>query len=675
MPGLELLMTFRQLIVPPPKLAPSTAVVVGAQLPAWSETTQLSRRSLPPSPVPSPSRCAAPYPLQLFLRSPVAIAAVFTVVTTVSTTSFTAQVESNVKSSLGTALQGAMKYITDPLLKSVSYVTQLKQMIELRPEAYGCDDSVTTFPGSTGTVGFYFEAGMYALQHPTLFNVFQSRTSHRYFEPNSTPLGISCTVSISRNLLQLFVNNTRSLEKYTNGSYFDTLGSVPRNVSVNFQNVNELALMRAAFSTNTSKWLSDSIAQGISGLAGPANKYSYVAAVNYTEGSSDVWVVGIDHNLADLQSTLLAATPPITVGQDTVPSQVSGAHTTMYDLNDMLVMASTHADVPVAPSYGEMYKAGKTPSSAVNDAFNRAISICGDSGCTEAVVHIDSHTVHTAYRIIISDAKLHLMMVSSVPRSFFFADADRSFAVSVGLSVGCCVLIIGACVALLALIHRPLNTLKDNMMLAAELHNDRVNHTSTYLRDIADLSAVFDGMNQQLLIARSFVPEAVLLGKTDDSHDITDDEGAAHVTSSCRETAASKPPSSSSRAAHGVIIEGTNNTSTSNNSSNGMSKLFNIAEKRVGVLSLNLIGFHALCAPERHLTRTHKITDISTTLLAAAVACSHQERGVMDSFHGDHFTLTFNASRAVAGPLAAAVRTANAFIRNVSVMYTPTTRH
>ena len=56
-------------------------------------------------------------------------------------------------------------------------------------------------------------------------------------------------------------------------------------------------------------------------------------------------------------------------------------------------------------------------------------------------------------------------------------------------------------------------------MEAAELHNDRVVHTSTYLRDVAQLSAVFDGMNQQLLIARSFVPEAVLLGKTDDSHD------------------------------------------------------------------------------------------------------------------------------------------------------------
>ena len=96
-----------------------------------------------------------------------------------------------------------------------------------------------------------------------------------------------------------------------------------------------------------------------------------------------------------------------------------------------------------------------------------------------------------------------------------------------------------------------------------------------------------------------------------------------------------------------------------------MAKLFNIAEKRVAVLSLNLLGFHALCAPDRQATRAQRINEISTALLTMAVACAHSERGVMDSFHGDHFVLTFNASRAVAGPLAAAVRTANTFIQVV----------
>ena len=38
----------------------------------------------------------------------------------------------------------------------------------------------------------------------------------------------------------------------------------------------------------------------------------------------------------------------------------------------------------------------------------------------------------------------------------------------------------------------------------------------------------------------------------------------------------------------------------------------------------------------------------------------------MDSFHGDHFILTFNASRVVAGPLAAAIRTAHLITAEVA---------
>eukprot|EP00658_Telonema_sp_P-2_P006747 TRINITY_DN12546_c0_g1_i2.p1 TRINITY_DN12546_c0_g1~~TRINITY_DN12546_c0_g1_i2.p1 ORF type:complete len:257 (-),score=54.53 TRINITY_DN12546_c0_g1_i2:120-890(-) len=204
------------------------------------------------------------------------------------------------------------------------------------------------------------------------------------------------------------------------------------------------------------------------------------------------------------------------------------------------------------------------------------------------------------------------------------------------------------------------------MMLAAELHNDRVEHTPSYLREIEVLSAVFDGMNQQLLIARSFVPEAVLLGKTEDSQEAEDGEDADDEGSVFAGTGTDKSNNTGNAAETdpGSTVNGTNATNTTV-SSGGMAKLFNIAEKRVAVLSLNLLSFHALCAPDRQASRAQRINEVSTTLLTLAVASAHEERGVMDSFHGDHFVITFNASRAVAGPLAAAVRTANAFIRRV----------
>eukprot|EP00658_Telonema_sp_P-2_P009975 TRINITY_DN13727_c0_g1_i1.p2 TRINITY_DN13727_c0_g1~~TRINITY_DN13727_c0_g1_i1.p2 ORF type:complete len:181 (-),score=32.33 TRINITY_DN13727_c0_g1_i1:73-615(-) len=60
-----------------------------------------------------------------------------------------------------------------------------------------------------------------------------------------------------------------------------------------------------------------------------------------------------------------------------------------------------------------------------------------------------------------------------------------------------------------------------------------------------------------------------------------------------------------------------------------------------------------------------RVNDVSSKLLTIVVQAAQHERGVMDSFHGDHFLLTFNASRPVASSLAAAIRTANAVVDEV----------
>jgi hypothetical protein len=322
--------------------------------------------------------------------------------------------------------------------------------------------------------------------------------------------------------------------------------------------------------------------------------------------------------------------------------------------------------MPLVDGSGRLFATNAAPVSEVNEAYRDALARCpGNDSCYDrALVTIEGSVVHVAYRVNYADSDLHLLVVTCVPREYFFAEADQTFRVTLGLSIGCCVLVVGGCVALLLLIQRPLSSLQDNMVLAAELHNDRVEHTTTYLRDIARLSAVFDGMNQQLLIARSFVPEAVLLGRSEDSQEDAGDEGSM----SCGDTGSV----ATARVVRGVMqhdepestMEGTEMTATTT-SSGGMSKLFNVSEKRVGVLSLNLVGFHGLCAPHRQASRAQRIQEVSTELLSLAVACAHRERGVMDSFHGDHFVLTYNASRAVGTPLAAAVRSGNLFIEEV----------
>ena len=278
--------------------------------------------------------------------------------------------------------------------------------------------------------------------------------------------------------------------------------------------------------------------------------------------------------------------------------------------------------------------------------------------CKETSIVFEGDMIWATLSVVDPDSGLGLLIVTGVPRKPFFATADATLLTTIMVAVGCCVLLVVGCVLLLWVIYQPIASLGVNMMLAAELHNDRVEHTRTYLRDISKLSSIFDQMNQQLLVARSFVPEAVLLGKTEDSQEgnDADDEG------SVAEGTASRSQQSHVKSVEVTATEGTGQTTSSGGN---ITKLFNIAEKRVGVLSLNLVGFHEMCAPSRQSNRTRRMQDITTSLLTLAVASSHGERGVMDSFHGDHFTITFNASRVVAGPLAAAVRTGNSFIRQV----------
>ena len=87
-----------------------------------------------------------------------------------------------------------------------------------------------------------------------------------------------------------------------------------------------------------------------------------------------------------------------------------------------------------------------------------------------------------------------------MPRKHFFAEADATLLATILVAAGCCVLLVVGCALLLAVIYRPLASLGMSMLYAAELHNDRVEHTRTYLREISTLSSIFDQMNQQLLV-------------------------------------------------------------------------------------------------------------------------------------------------------------------------------
>ena len=587
----------------------------------------------------------------------IVIAAVFGLTTTLSITLFNKQISNGVKTTLSAGLEGTMTYLSGELSATVSMVGQYRDLIEEDPASYACDDGSFTFPGNTSNAGFLKIAGFFAVQRPDLRYIYQSRQSNRYWYPDGRRTTILCMIDPLGKRLRYFINSTSS--SVTWNSTKDLVNPMSLvGPPFAYSNLSRTTIETDPFKSTGYWWAPAVISPDLRGVAVPT-KFSLFASVKNPDVPDAKWGVGIDHSLVNFRTILLRGTPPVQLSDDSsTPTQYEGAHTTIYDEVTKILLSSTHADVGLTTDDGSaMWKAGKSPSAEVNEAYFRALAQCPRESCTRAVVEIGSENIHSFYNLIDNKTNLHLFVVSVVPKKHYFAESDRVFAITLSLACGCCLLVVAGCIVLLLLIYRPIAGLKSNMLLAAELHNDKVEHSPSYLREINNVSKVFDQMNQQLLIARSFVPEAVLLGKLDDGHEGDDDDEGSIMP------AASEKRSQSGSAFDNTTANaaaGNTEKTTSTNSSGGMAKLFNVAEKRVGVLSLNLLNFHALCA-----SRSQRIHDVTTTLLTMVLGCAHNERGVMDSFHGDHFVLTFNASRAVAGPLTAAARTANAFIRQV----------
>ena len=618
----------------------------------------------------TPACCTTPIPA-IFAVACLVIAGAFAANTAAPLVTFYSQLTTNIKHSFAQGLEGSMKYITDPLDQTVVFVNQMKDMIEASPQSYACDDSMfgTSFPGNASNGGFFYEAGMYALQRPTLRYIYQTVHATHFTYPGGSPIPTVCLLDPSSKRAYIFANSSGVYRTFANRSDIAKMTVSGTASKINY-NINSSTLSYDTIAYNTSTWVSGVI-PNFGGSGAALTKYAFIVPIVSTNPSVLKWGLGVDHTMRSLETTLLKGTPPITVGDDvTTPSQYSGSHTTLYDLNANLLMASTHEEVPVVKDSATLWTAGQSPVAVVNNAYQRAIQYCSSSSaCRIPFVSVDGNEIFAAYRVVSAASKLNLLVVSSVPRHHFFAEVDSTLIMAVCLACGCTFLVIVGCIVLSIFIFRPLASLSTNMLEAAELHNDRVEHTHSYLREIATVSAVFDQMNQQLLIARSFVPEAVLLGKTEDSQeDAGDDEGSVEQSGDRHSPRHASAKTLSRGPLEASSVGGSSATRTTNSSNNtgAMTKLFNISEKRVAVLSVNLIGFHRLCASDRPSTKASNVHDVSTALLSAVVACAHQERGVMDSFHGDHFILTFNASRVVAGPLAAAIRTAHLIIEEVN---------
>ena len=569
-----------------------------------------------------PSCCSVPIGV-VFAAAGFLIAAALGANCALSGINFQQHVKSNVHNEVSAGLEGMVLALKGSLTESVSKAVEFQMMIESNPNKYACDDAIpNSFPGNTSNANFLELAAMYALPKTNLLFIYQVRSSKRFVNADGTPVPLMCVVEASSKRLYYFVNRTVLGTSFVNAGTVQSLRSLPTTINVTFDARNT-QLVTNPMSGIGPRWVPGVLPISLA-ASGTSTTLTHFQSITDPAHPGANWSIGIQNSLKNVRSMLLRGTPPINLANLSARGNAfSGAHTTLYHFDSKLLLASTSDLIPfVRPVTRDMWPAGNTNDPSVNEGYKRATIACPHvDSCKDTSIVFDGDMIWATLSVVDPDSNLGLLVVTGVPRKHFFAEADATLLATILVAAGCCVLLVVGCALLLVVIYRPLASLGMNMLHAAELHNDRVEHTRTYLREISTLSSIFDQMNQQLLVARSFVPEAVLLGKTEDAsrEEGVDDEGSILGEGTRASVATSRSLKSRSGVFDEIATEGSGATESSGDN---IAKLFNVCEKRVGVLSLNLVGLHDMCAPGRQSNRTRRVQEITASLLTLALAGS-----------------------------------------------------
>ena len=605
------------------------------------------------SPLPT-KPCAAPL-WALFAAGCVLVVLSFATVATYSGIQFTTNINSAVDSNVELALRGAMQTISNPLAESARYLGRLKGKVEDNPQLYAIDDDFGATFESASTRGFFIDALPTAYQRGgVVSSVYQVRKSSRYFHGPGNPVDIAAVAAMPSTQAIFLANNFITLATLANMSQLSNLSAVPAMAFP--ANTSGAPWVVNAYATSKTTWT-----VGILQADGYPITTRISLCSRIENPTNTPWAVCIDHNMTVFRELMLQATAPFSIGiTNVLKTPVSGAHTSLYDLRGKSLMSTSLTGIELYKSGIDLWPAGASPSSSLNADYAIAVAACDKMDCTAEPAIAHGNTFVSAFRLTDAASGLDLLLVSSTPRKFFLGDADKTRNVSIAVAVVCCVVVVAGCIALLLAIRPTLRQLQENMLLASELRNNLVVHTPSRLTELVELSAVFDDMNQRLTIARSFVPEAILLGQ-DDEEANEEELGESSVLIESKPSSRKQSSVMSTRSSiYSVLRQTQDKTSSLESSMAGekMSKLFTMAEKRVAILSLNLVGFNRVALNQAGL-RPQRINDVTSRLLSIVVAAAQREKGVMDSFHGDHFVLSYNASRVVGNGLMSAVRTAS----------------
>jgi len=206
---------------------------------------------------------------------------------------------------------------------------------------------------------------------------------------------------------------------------------------------------------------------------------------------------------------------------------------------------------------------------------------------------------------------------------------------------------------------RPLSEISTRMYYAAAFNDTDETEMSSAVSEIHALQDAYSAMNKQLNRIKSFVPQSVLAACVDD-----DDEEAEAKLEDCRDDVGSKKTDGRSEgkegerstdkhstAGEGKSVKSLNDETASQastrsrkylaaaNAAAAVNAKVSLATQTVSVLVLNLRQFHDRIGE----LPVDGLVERYARLVAIVEREVNAHRGVVDSFHGDRFFISFNA--------------------------------
>eukprot|EP00744_Colponema_vietnamica_P007637 GILI01010970.1.p1 GENE.GILI01010970.1~~GILI01010970.1.p1 ORF type:complete len:872 (-),score=160.25 GILI01010970.1:291-2906(-) len=361
--------------------------------------------------------------------------------------------------------------------------------------------------------------------------------------------------------------------------------------------------------------------------------------------------------------------------KDTIASQLVSLSTSaiLISVDRQDVWVSTDPNVAQYDPSDTSWTVDNFPGRKQINQYQEAASACPSPACSFKILEIGKDIVSIVN--IRTPTMLNLHLMQSTPRSYFYSASDRNRMIGIIVGVVAAVAVVAMSIWISIAIHRPLSRLQISMGLASVMKNQEAEESSGSLSILSEVSQIqnsFLSMNKRLLLARPFLPQSLLL--VDDILDLdSDDEGncqdLAHEQRSDQCRSACESPADAGigpvSPACSVYSKGRSNVAgrASRRASVSlqaplhsipMAKHETLGTRRVAILMVNLRGFHALTSG----TNIDSLGTCVRSLCGMVEAVVLADKGIVDAFHGDHFTVTYNVARTIGNPGQAAAMSA-----------------